>query len=90
MRYISDKDDWMVMFEYFKDETDSLEKNKLMKGLAGIKSTEILKELVLISLLWTTFFIQNNNGSNHVMFFFFLLVISTKLWIRKSFALKIS
>lgn len=90
MRYISHEDDWMAMFEYFKDETDPLEKNKLMKGLAGIKSTEILKELVLISLLSTTFFIQNNNGSNHVMFFSFLLVISTELWIRKSFALKIS
>ena len=46
MRYISDKDDWMVMFEYFKDETDPLEKNKLMKGLAGIKSTEILKDYI--------------------------------------------
>ncbi|XP_070159038.1 aminopeptidase A isoform X2 [Polyergus mexicanus] len=46
MRYISQEDDWYVMFEYFKDETDPIEKNKLMKGLAGIKSTEILKEYI--------------------------------------------
>lgn len=46
MRYVSQEDDWFVMFEYFKDETDPIEKNKLMKGLAGIKSTAILKELV--------------------------------------------
>lgn len=56
MRYISDEDNWRVMYEYFKDETDPLEKNKIMKGLAGIKSTKILDKLVLISLLSTNIF----------------------------------
>lgn len=46
MRYHSDEDDWHVMFERFKEETDPSEKNKIMTGLAGIRSTEILKELV--------------------------------------------
>ncbi|KAL6426361.1 hypothetical protein ACFW04_009103 [Cataglyphis niger] len=46
MRYVSKEDDWYVMFQNFKDETDPIEKNKIMKGLAGIKSTEILKEYI--------------------------------------------
>lgn len=41
-----DEDKWPTMFQYFEDETDPIEKNKLMKGLAGIKSSRILKELV--------------------------------------------
>lgn len=53
IRYHSDEDDWHVMFERFKDETDPSEKNKIMTGLAGIRSTKILKELVLSSLLKT-------------------------------------
>lgn len=46
MRYHSDEDDWHVMFERFKEETDPSEKNKIMTGLAGIRSTEILKEYI--------------------------------------------
>lgn len=47
MRYHSDKNKWNVMFEKFKNETDPNEKNKIMIGLSGIKSTKVLKELVL-------------------------------------------
>lgn len=50
MRYYSDENDWNVMFELFKNEVDPSEKNKLMTGLAGIQSTEILKELVFNQL----------------------------------------
>ncbi|XP_072747372.1 aminopeptidase A isoform X2 [Anoplolepis gracilipes] len=46
MRYISQEDQWKVMFEYFKNETDPIEKYKLMKGLAGIKSTNVLEEYI--------------------------------------------
>ncbi|XP_029160957.1 glutamyl aminopeptidase-like isoform X2 [Nylanderia fulva] len=46
MRYTSDEDNWRVMFEYFKKETDPLEKNKIMNGLAGIKSTDTLKKYI--------------------------------------------
>lgn len=49
MRYISDEDNWRVMYEYFKDETDPLEKNKIMKGLAGIKSTKILDNYIKLA-----------------------------------------
>ena len=47
MRYHSDENEWNIMFEKFKDETDPSEKNKIMMGLSGIKSTKVLKELVL-------------------------------------------
>ncbi|XP_039305281.1 glutamyl aminopeptidase-like isoform X2 [Solenopsis invicta] len=46
MRYRSDPDEWRAMFEVFKDESDPSEKNKIMMGLAGIKSTTILKEYI--------------------------------------------
>lgn len=45
MRQI-DEDKWPTMFQFFLDETDPIEKNKLMKGLASVKSSTILKELV--------------------------------------------
>lgn len=50
MRHRSDKDEWNLMFLLFKEETDPSEKNKIMTGLAGIRSTEVLKELVLSPL----------------------------------------
>jgi len=63
MRYHSDENEWGVMFEKFKDETDPNEKSKIMRGLAGIQSTEVLKELVLnlyiINNFQNIFFIQN-------------------------------
>ncbi|KYQ54762.1 Glutamyl aminopeptidase [Trachymyrmex zeteki] len=46
MRYHSDKNKWNVMFEKFKNETDPNEKNKIMIGLSGIKSTKVLKEYI--------------------------------------------
>ncbi|XP_028045976.2 glutamyl aminopeptidase [Monomorium pharaonis] len=46
MRYHSDENDWNAMFELFKNEIDPSEKNKMMTGLAGIQSTEILKEYI--------------------------------------------
>jgi len=52
MRYHSDENEWNVMFEKFKDETDPNEKNKIMRGLAGIQSTEVLKELVIKSIYY--------------------------------------
>ncbi|EGI70560.1 Glutamyl aminopeptidase [Acromyrmex echinatior] len=46
MRYRSDENEWNIMFEKFKDETDPSEKNKIMIGLSGIKSTKVLKEYI--------------------------------------------
>ncbi|XP_024870969.1 glutamyl aminopeptidase-like [Temnothorax curvispinosus] len=46
MRYHSDKNDWNAMFKLFEEETDPSEKNKIMIGLAGIHSTEILKDYI--------------------------------------------
>ncbi|XP_011698185.1 PREDICTED: glutamyl aminopeptidase-like isoform X2 [Wasmannia auropunctata] len=48
-RYHSDESDWAKMFEKFKTETDSGEKNKIMKGLAGTKSTKVLKEYIALA-----------------------------------------
>ncbi|GAB1864921.1 Aminopeptidase [Camponotus japonicus] len=45
MRQI-DEDQWPTMFQFFLDETDPIEKNKLMKGLASVKSSTILKEYI--------------------------------------------
>jgi len=53
MRYHSKEDEWYAMFDRMKEETDPSEKNKIMTGLAGIQSTEILKKLVLNPLLTT-------------------------------------
>ncbi|KAG5331089.1 AMPE aminopeptidase, partial [Acromyrmex charruanus] len=47
MRYHSDASEWSVMFERFKDETDPGEKNKIMAGLAGIQSIDVLKEYII-------------------------------------------
>lgn len=59
MRYHSDASEWSVMFERFKDETDPGEKNKIMAGLAGIQSIDVLKELVLnlLSLIFKIYFL---------------------------------
>ncbi|KYN43680.1 Glutamyl aminopeptidase [Trachymyrmex septentrionalis] len=47
MRYRSDENEWNIMFEKFKDETDPSQKNKIMMGLSGIKSTKVLKEYII-------------------------------------------
>jgi len=49
MRHNSNKDEWKIMFERFQRETDPSEKNKIMTGLAGIRSTEILKEYITLA-----------------------------------------
>ena len=36
--------EWQIMFDRFTRETNSLEKNRLMKGLAGIRSSDRLKK----------------------------------------------
>lgn len=86
MRYRSDEDEWHAMFERFKDETDPSEKNKIMTGLAGIRSTEILKELVLspIDNFLKCFLFKIN-----MYFSSFFLGISLEQLMRKLSALKI-
>ncbi|XP_011637436.2 LOW QUALITY PROTEIN: glutamyl aminopeptidase-like [Pogonomyrmex barbatus] len=46
IRQSEDEMDWYAMFEKFLDEYDPVEKNKLMYGLAGVKSTQTLKEYI--------------------------------------------
>ncbi|XP_036146513.1 glutamyl aminopeptidase-like isoform X2 [Monomorium pharaonis] len=46
MRYRSNENEWNAMFDLFIDETDPSEKNKIMSGLAGIKSTAILEKYI--------------------------------------------
>jgi hypothetical protein len=44
MNYVGGEDKWNIMFQRFTNETDAAEKMKLMHGLAGIRSNEILKK----------------------------------------------
>ena len=60
MRYRSDENEWNIMFEKFKDETDPSQKNKIMMGLSGIKSTKVLKELVKSTKIDTQHNTQHN------------------------------
>lgn len=46
MHHVGDEANWNVLFQRFVAETDSSEKLKLMIGLAGIRSSWILSELV--------------------------------------------
>nr|XP_031842296.1 glutamyl aminopeptidase-like [Nomia melanderi]XP_031842297.1 glutamyl aminopeptidase-like [Nomia melanderi]XP_031842298.1 glutamyl aminopeptidase-like [Nomia melanderi]XP_031842299.1 glutamyl aminopeptidase-like [Nomia melanderi] len=46
MHNIGDEASWKIMFDRFVAETDSTEKLKLMRGLAGIRSTWILNKFI--------------------------------------------
>lgn len=52
---------WNVMWETFKNEIDSQEKLKLMKGLAGIKEPWILRKFV--DLAWDE---ENVRGQDYI------------------------
>ncbi|XP_076174900.1 glutamyl aminopeptidase isoform X2 [Ptiloglossa arizonensis] len=47
MYYFGDEKSWDIMFQLFNRETDSEEKLRLMRGLAGIRSIWMLNKLVL-------------------------------------------
>ncbi|KOC69924.1 Glutamyl aminopeptidase [Habropoda laboriosa] len=46
MNYVGDEATWKIMFEKFSTETDATEKLKLMRGLAGIRSSWILNQVL--------------------------------------------
>ncbi|XP_076239529.1 glutamyl aminopeptidase [Calliopsis andreniformis] len=46
MHHVGDEAAWNVVFKKFVAETDSTEKLKLMRGLAGIRSSWILKKFI--------------------------------------------
>lgn len=45
MSHIGGEAEWNKMFEKFFKETNSLEKLKLMRGLAGVRSASLLNRL---------------------------------------------
>ncbi|XP_015590291.1 glutamyl aminopeptidase isoform X2 [Cephus cinctus] len=46
MSFVGGEAEWDIMFERFINEGDAMEKLKLMRGLAGIRSAEILKKFI--------------------------------------------
>ncbi|XP_076673132.1 aminopeptidase A isoform X7 [Andrena cerasifolii] len=47
MHHVGDEAAWNIMFQRFVSETDSTEKLKLMRGLAGIRSSWILNRFII-------------------------------------------
>ncbi|XP_043274166.1 glutamyl aminopeptidase-like [Venturia canescens] len=50
MSHVGEEAEWNIMLQKFVEESNAVEKNKLMKGLAGVRSSWILKKYIAMSV----------------------------------------